>query len=133
MRSGTLDIKEQLKALSGDKAAHFVLEKPVDIEELISTVEQALNNCGMGETIEQLRSLERAEKIESNEPERRFTERLARQHTIANRLRESSEVANVSALAREFNVARRTIQRDLKDLVARGQIDAALLPGASIE
>ena len=133
MISGTLDIKEQLKALSGDKAAHFVLEKPVDIEELISTVEQALNNCGMGETIEQLRSLERAEKIESNEPERRFTERLARQHTIANRLRESSEVANVSALAREFNVARRTIQRDLKDLVVRGQIDAALLPGASIE
>ena len=28
-----------------------------------------------------------------------------------------------SALAREFNVARKTIQRDLKDLSARGQID----------
>jgi len=129
MISGTLDIKEQLKALSGEKSAHFVIEKPVDIEELLSTVEHALNNCGMGETIDQLRSLERAEKIESNEPERRFTERLARQHTLANRLRKSNEVANVSALAREFQVARRTIQRDLKDLVARGQIDISILPG----
>ena len=89
---------------------------------------RALAECGLGETVRILKSLEHAEKIESNEPERRFTERLARQHEILNRLRKAVDRPNVSALAREFNVARKTIQRDLQDLVQRGQIDPALYP-----
>jgi predicted HTH transcriptional regulator len=82
----------------------------------------------MGEAVAMLRSLERAERIETHEPERLFTERLARQHQIVNQLREASERPNVSALARQFSVSRKTIQRDLTDLVHRGQLDRDLYP-----
>jgi DNA-binding NtrC family response regulator len=126
--SGTLELPEQLQALSGPLAAHFVLKKPIRLEELEATVTQALTRCGMGEAVAMLRSLERAERIETHEPERLFTERLARQHQMMNQLREASERPNVSALARQFRVSRKTIQRDLTDLVQRGQLDAALYP-----
>jgi len=122
--SGTLDIQGKLAALQGPRSAHYVLEKPVRADDLETIVEKALAECGLGETVRALRSLERAEKIESNEPERRFTERLARQHEILNQLRRSTERPNVSALARQFNVDRKTIRRDLSDLVQRGQLDA---------
>jgi twitching motility two-component system response regulator PilG len=122
--SGTLDIQGQLDALQGPAGAHYVLEKPVRAAELSAIVEKALSECGLGETVRALQSLERAEKIESNEPERRFTERLARQHLILNLLRRSTERANVSALARQFKVDRKTIRRDLCDLVQRGQLKA---------
>src|SRR5262249_60586660 len=110
--------------LQGPDSAHYLLEKPVRAAELTAVVEKALNQCGLGETVRALQSLERAEKIESNEPERRFTERLARQHQIVNQLRHSFERPNVSALARQFNVDRKTIRRDLCDLVQRGQLEA---------
>jgi len=126
--SGTLDIKTQLKALQGPRAAHYVLEKPVDLDELERTVEIALTECGMAEMIRALESLERAEQIESNEPERRFVERLARQHELLKRLRGTSDKPNISALAREFSVARKTIHRDLHDLIQRGQLDAVVYP-----
>src|SRR2546426_986872 len=122
--SGTLDIQGQLKALQGPRSAHYVLEKPVRAIELTAIVEKALTECGFGETVRALESLERAEKIENNEPERRFIERLARQYQILNQLRHSQERANVSALARQFNVDRKTIRRDLCDLVQRGQLEA---------
>src|SRR6188768_3649525 len=32
--SGSLNVKQQLAALSGPRAAHYALEKPVDIDEL---------------------------------------------------------------------------------------------------
>ena len=126
--SGTLGLADQLKALQGPLAAHYVLTKPIRLDELETTVDRALNECGMGEAVKMLRSLERAEKVESNEPERRFTERLERQHQIMNRLRAAQTRANVSALSREFNVSRKTIQRDLQDLLQRGQIDRAAYP-----
>jgi len=126
--SGTLDITAEVAALSGPLSAHYVLRKPIQLDELEEVVARALEDCGMGEAVAMLRSLERAEKIESNEPERLFTERLSRQHAIINLLRESSERPNVSALSRQFNVSRKTIQRDLHDLVARGQLDASLYP-----
>jgi hypothetical protein len=63
-------------------------------------------------------------KKKAHEPERRFVERLARPHQILNQLRGSSERPNVSALARQFNVDRKTIRRDLCDLVQRGQLEA---------
>jgi len=40
-----------------------------------------------------------------------------------NLLREAAERPNVSALARQFNISRKTIQRDLTDLVQPGQLD----------
>lgn len=119
--SGTLDIHLKLQALQGPMSAHYTLEKPVGLVELESTVEEALKHCGLGETVAALQSLERAEKIGTGEPERRFTERLARQHEISNRLRENpDETPNVSALAREFGVDRHTIRRDLEDIGSRG-------------
>ncbi|MEW6304192.1 MAG: response regulator [Verrucomicrobiota bacterium] len=126
--SGTLDIQGQLQALQGPRSAHYVIEKPVDLDELEKTVETALTECGIAETIRALESLERAEMIDENEPERRFVERLARQHELLKRLRGTDEKPNISHLAREFNVSRKTIHRDLHDLIQRGQLDASLYP-----
>ena len=121
--SGTLDITKKLQALQGPRSAHYTLEKPVGLVELEATVEEALKDCGLGETVASLKSLERAEKIGTGGPERRFTERLARQHEIAKRLRAATdEKPSVSALAREFGVDRHTIRRDLDDLTSRGQV-----------
>jgi DNA-binding NtrC family response regulator len=126
--SGSLDIKGKLKALQGPRAAHYVIEKPVDLDELDAVVKTALDECGMGETVRSLQSLERAEKIENNEPERRFTERLARQNELLKRLRGSSEKPNISHLADEFKVSRKTIIRDLHDLIQRSQLSPSVYP-----
>lgn len=126
--SGTLDIKGKLEALQGPRSAHYVIEKPVDLDELEQTVETALNECGLAETVRSLQSLERAEKIESNEPERRFAERLARQSELLKRLRMSARRPNITHLAAEYNVSRRTIIRDLNDLIQRGQLDREIYP-----
>jgi DNA-binding NtrC family response regulator len=128
MISGTLQIREKLAALQGPRSAHYILEKPVDLDELDKTVEIALTECGMGEAIRALQSLERAEKIESSEPDRRFTERLARQHEIIKCLRGANDRPNISGLAREFNVSRKTIIRDLQDLIRRGQLPEEIYP-----
>jgi len=126
--SGTLKIHEQLAALQGPRSAHFTLDKPVDLDELDRTVEIALTECGFGETIAALQSLEQAEKIDSSEPDRRFTDRLARQYEMIKRLRGAAARPNISELSREFNVARKTIIRDLQDLIKRGQLAAEIYP-----
>ena len=126
--SGTLDIRGQLRALQGSRAAHYVLEKPVDLTELRATVQRALDECGLDETVRSLQSLERAEKIEHNDPERRFTERLARQNELLKRLRLTSDRPNITHLAAEFQVSRKTIHRDLRDLIQRGQLDPGFAP-----
>ena len=126
--SGTLGLREQLAALQGPHGAHFNLEKPVDLDELERTVEIALTECGIGETVAALQSLERAEKIETSEPDRRFTERLARQCEMIKRLRGRTERPNISGLARDFNVSRKTIIRDLQDIIRRGQLPEEAYP-----
>ena len=128
MISGTLHIREQLAALQGPRAAHYVLQKPVDLDELDRTVEIALTECGLGETVAALQSLERAEKFSATEPDRRFTDRLARQHELIKRLRLARERPNISSLSREFNVSRKTIIRDLHDLIKRGQLPEEIYP-----
>jgi DNA-binding NtrC family response regulator len=126
--SGTLDIKGRLGALQGSRSAHYALEKPVDIQELKSTVQRARDECGLDEAVRALRSLERAEKIEHNDPERRFTERLARQNELLKRLRGKAAKPNITHLAGEFGVSRKTILRDLHDLIQRGQLDESVYP-----
>lgn len=133
MISGTLKIREQLNVLQGPRSAHFVLEKPVDLDELEKTVEIALTECGFAETIAALQSLERAEKIDTSEPDRRFTARLARQHELIKELRGAKERPNVSGLARKFMVSRKTIIRDLQDLIRRGQLAEEVYPEWSME
>jgi DNA-binding NtrC family response regulator len=124
--SGTLDIAGQLKALQGPGSAAYVIEKPVDIEQLEQTVKTALNECGLAEAVQTLRSLERAELIEDGDRERLFTERLARQIELLKRFRASAQKPNLSELAGEFHVDRKTIRRDLRDLIHRGQLDPSL-------
>jgi DNA-binding response OmpR family regulator len=126
--SGTLELRDQLAALQGPRSAHYSLEKPVDLDELERTVEIALTECGIGETVAVLQSLERAEKIESSEPDRRFTERLARQHRMIKGLRNATDRPNISALSRDFSVSRKTIIRDLQELIRRGQLPEEIYP-----
>lgn len=135
--SGTLDIAGQLRALQGPGSAAYVIEKPVDIEQLEQTVQTALNECGLAEAVRTLRSLERAELIEDGDRERLFTERLARQLDLLKRLRGSTQKPNLSQLAGEFHVDRKTIRRDLRDLIQRGQLDpscdSAVLDGDGLD
>src|ERR1700704_709543 len=49
--SGTLGIKGSLQALQGSRAAHYVIEKPVDIAQLREIVRRAIDECGLDETV----------------------------------------------------------------------------------
>ena len=131
--SGTLDIAGQLQALQGPGSADYVIEKPVDIAQLRQTVQTALNECGMAEAVQTLRSLERAELIEDGDRERLFTERLARQIELLKRFRGSAKKPNLSDLAGEFHVDRKTIRRDLRDLIQRGQLDPSVCSNGTDE
>jgi DNA-binding NtrC family response regulator len=131
--SGTLDIAGQLQALQGPGSAAYVIEKPVDIEQLEQTVVTALNECGLAEAVQTLRSLERAELIEDGDRERLFTERLARQIELLKRFRGSTRKPNLSELAGEFHVDRKTIRRDLRDLIQRGQLDPSVCSNGADE
>ena len=53
---------------------------------------------------------------------------MARQSEILKRLRGANAKPNITHLATEFRVSRRTIHRDLHDLIQRGQLDAAVYP-----
>ena len=127
--SGTLDIKGQLSALQGPFSAHYLLEKPVDVQALRDTVAHALEDCGLAETVRSIRSLERAEMLNSKDPERVLAARLGRQVELLKRLR-GGQTANVSRLAQEMKVSRRTIARDIQELVQRGQLPPSVQPEA---
>ena len=122
--SGTLALNQQIIALSGPGAAHYVIEKPVDLNRLEGTVKIALRECGMAEAVASLQSLERLEMLAHGDRERLYSERLFRQHSILNQLRSSKIRPNITRLAEEFHVDRRSIRRDIDDLVVRGQIPA---------
>lgn len=126
--SGALDIEQQLKALQGPRRAHYCLTKPVDIQALKRTVEVALRDCGEREIVQQFEALERSHRIDAIDLFSRSTDRLKRQTQIRERLVKSPERPNISALAREFGVARRTIIRDVQELIRRGQVSPDVYP-----
>lgn len=126
--SGALEVEEQLKALQGPRRAHYCLAKPVDIRALKRTVEIALKECGEKEVVQQFEALERSHRIDALDLFSRSTDRLHRQNQIRERLGKKRERPNISALAREFSVARRTIIRDLQELIRRGQLSADVYP-----
>jgi DNA-binding NtrC family response regulator len=126
--SGALEVEEQLKALQGPRRAHYCLAKPVDIRELKRTVDIALTECGEKEIVQQFEALERSHRIDAVDLFSRSTDRLKRQNQIRERLVKSKERPNISALAREFGVARRTIIRDLQELIRRGQLEPKIYP-----
>jgi DNA-binding NtrC family response regulator len=126
--SGALEVEQQLQALQGPRRAHYCLAKPVDIRALKRTVEIVLNECGEKEVVHQFEALERSHRIDAVDLFSRSTDRLKRQSQIREQVAKSSQRPNISALAREFNVARRTIIRDLQELIRRGQLDASVYP-----
>ena len=126
--SGALEVHQQIRALQGPRRAHYVLPKPVDIHELKQTVEMALQECGETEVVRQFEALERSKRVDAKELLSRSTDRLSRQNRIREIIGKSTERPNISALAREFKVARRTIIRDLQELIRRNQLPAEVYP-----
>ncbi len=126
--SGALEVHQQLKALQGPRRAHYCLTKPVDINTLRQAVATALAECGEAEVVRQFEALERSRRIDANELLSRSTDRLSRQNQILQFVGKSGPRPNISALARQFNVARRTIIRDLQELIRRGQVKPEVYP-----
>jgi len=126
--SGALEVHQQLRALQGPLRAHFCIPKPVDVHELKRTVKIALRECGEAEVVRQFEALERSRRVDALELFSRSTDRLTRQTQIEQLLRDSKQQPNISALARQFKVARRTIIRDLQELIRRGQLKPDIYP-----
>jgi DNA-binding NtrC family response regulator len=126
--SGALEVQEQLAALQGPRRAHYCLTKPVDIHALARTVTVALKECGEQEVVRQFEALERSRRIDAQELLSRSTDRLSRQNHILDIIGRSRDRPNISALARQFGVARRTIIRDLQELIRRGQLKPEVYP-----
>jgi two-component system sensor histidine kinase ChiS len=126
--SGALEVQQQMKALQGPRRAHYCLPKPVDIRELKKTVEIALAECGEREVARQFAALERSHRVDALELFSRSTDRLARQTRIRELIAGSRQRPNISSLARQFGVARRTIIRDLQELIRRGQLSPEVYP-----
>lgn len=126
--SGALEVHQQMGALQGPRRAHYCITKPVDLQELKRTIEVALTECGEAEIVRQFEALERSKRIDVQDLLSRSTDRLSRQTQIRQMVVKSQERPNISALARQFRVARRTIIRDLQELIRRGEIPAEIYP-----
>jgi DNA-binding NtrC family response regulator len=126
--SGALEVHQQIHALQGPRRAHYCLPKPVDVHELKQTVAVALKECGEKEVVRQFEALERSRRVDAQELFSRSTDRLSRQNRIREMIGKSKDRPNISALAREFGVARRTIIRDLQELIRRGQLKPEVYP-----
>lgn len=126
--SGALEVHQQLGALTGPRRAHYCLTKPLDLNELRRTVATAIEQCGEAEIVRQFEALERSKRVDVEELLSRSTDRLRRQTEIRKLLAGSTERPNISALARQFRVARRTIIRDLQELIRRGELPEAIYP-----
>lgn len=124
--SGALEVHQQMEALQGPWRAHYCLAKPVDLEELKRMVIIALQECGEAEIVRQFEALERSKRVDIEGLLSRSTDRLSRQTEIRKELEHATERPNISALARRFRVARRTIIRDLHELIRRGEIPAEI-------
>ncbi len=126
--SGALEVHQQIHALQGPRRAHYCLPKPVDMHELKKTVAIALKECGESEVVRQFEALERSRRVDAQELFSRSTDRLSRQNRLVESIGKSTERPNISAYAREFGVARRTIIRDLQELIRRGQLKPEVYP-----
>jgi DNA-binding NtrC family response regulator len=126
--SGALEAHQQIHALQGPRRAHYCITKPVDLNELRRTVETALVECGETEVVRQFEALERSRRVDVEDLLSRSTDRLSRQTQIRQMLGRAGERPNISALSRQFKVARRTIIRDLQELIRRGELAPEVYP-----
>jgi DNA-binding transcriptional MocR family regulator len=92
-----------------------------------------LKECGEHEAVRTFAALERSKRIDKEELLSRSTDRLSRQATIRKQLEGSKDRPNISGLARQFGVARRTIIRDLEELIRREELPAEIYPGPEPE
>ena len=67
-------------------------------------------------------------RVDAAELFSRSRDRLTRQAHICDQVAKSHQRPNISALARQFGVARRTIIRDLQELIRRGQLKPEAYP-----
>ena len=126
--SGALEVHQQISALQGPRRAHYVVNKPVDLAELKKTIETALQECGETEVLRGFEALERSKRIDAEFLFSRSTDRLSRQTEIRKLVSSAKSRPNISALARQFRVARRTIIRDLQELIRRGEVAPEVFP-----
>jgi DNA-binding NtrC family response regulator len=126
--SGALEVQQQIQALQGPRRAHYCIAKPVDVNELGRTIRTALTECGETEVIRRFEALERSKRVDVEALLSRSTDRLSRQTEILAMVKDAKGRPNVSALARRFRVARRTIIRDLQELIRRGQLAPDVFP-----
>jgi len=126
--SGALEVHQQMGALQGPRRAHYCLTKPVDVHDLARTVDTALRECGEAEVVRQFEALERSKRVDAQQLLSRSTDRLSRQTQIRQQLASTQDRPNISALARQFKVARRTIIRDLQELIRRGELTPEVYP-----
>jgi two-component system, response regulator, stage 0 sporulation protein F len=126
--SGALEVQQQIYALQGPRRAHYCINKPVDVNELRKTVQTALKECGESEVVRQFEALERSRRIDADTLFSRSTDRLMRQNELLPLVKDAKERPNISALARRFHVARRTILRDIEELIRRDQLPPESLP-----
>lgn len=126
--SGALEVQQQMEALQGPRRAHYCLPKPVDLDELRRTIAIAIEQCGEAEVVRQFEALERSKRVDVEDLLSRSTDRLSRQTEIRRLLADTQGRPNISSLARRFKVARRTIIRDLQELIRRGEVDAHIYP-----
>ncbi len=126
--SGALAVHQQIQALQGPRRAHYCITKPVDVHELQRTVKTALQECGEAEVIRRFEALERSKRVDAEALLSRSAERLSRQTEMLSLVKKTSGRPNISALARQFHVARRTIIRDLQELIRRGQLPPEAFP-----
>ena len=131
--SGALEVHQQIDALQGPRRAHYCITKPVDVRQLKEKVSTALKECGEKEVVRQFEALERSKRIDALELLSRSTDRLSRQTQIRQELSEKDSRPNISALARQYRVARRTIIRDLQELIRRGELPDSVYPKGEVE
>lgn len=126
--SGALEVQQQMDALQGPRRAHYCLPKPIDLDDLRRTIATAIEQCGETEIVRQFEALEHSKRVDIVDLLSRSTDRLRRQTEIRKLVHDSMERPNISALARQFKVARRTIIRDLQELIRRGEIGPEVYP-----
>jgi len=100
----------------------------LDTDTLRRTIETALAECGETEIVRQFEALERSKRADIADLLSRSTDRLSRQTEIRRMVQAARERPNISALSRQFKVARRTIIRDLQELIRRGEVPTEIYP-----
>ena len=127
--SGALEVHQQMEALAGTAPRSLLPHQAAwTFANSNAPSRPPSRNAANTEVVRQFEALERSHRVDALDLFSRSTDRLSRQNRIRELIGKSRERPNISALAREFNVARRTIIRDLQELIRRGQLKPEVYP-----